>query len=193
MRQKPGNIISAVQFNVAAMDTGKPSILYDGNASDGNPFCFFSSSPNNAVGRSGLGTKNSCLGPAFFCLLCFGALKSLCNHLKKKTKKNRKEKKKGQITFNSFLRDDGSGNGEAQLHNTNRLNQTSRIINKHKPNCSFLTGAKGKEENNLDVIAPFDVIARIVRGEATSGTGGAIVNMQNVATKPYEAAPFHAS
>lgn len=111
---------------------------------------------------------------------------------KNKSKKRKKEKK-GQITFNSFLRDDGSGNGEAQLHNTNRLNQTSRIINKHKPNCSFLTGAKGKDENNLDVIAPFDVIARIVRGEATSGTGGAIVNMQNAATKPYEAALFHAS
>lgn len=41
MRQKPGNIISGVQFNVAAMDTGNPSILYDGNVSDGNPFCFF--------------------------------------------------------------------------------------------------------------------------------------------------------
>lgn len=58
MRQKPGNIISGVQFNVAAMDTGNPSILYDWSAGDGNPFCF-SSSPNNTVGRSGWGQKTA--------------------------------------------------------------------------------------------------------------------------------------
>lgn len=62
MRQKPGNIISGVQFNVAAMDTGNPSILYDSRATDGNPFCDpppLPSSLNNTVGRSGWGQKTA--------------------------------------------------------------------------------------------------------------------------------------
>lgn len=67
VRQEPGNIISAAQFNVAAMDTGKPSILYDGNASDGNPFSVFSPPAQTMrLAGAGLRTKNSCLGPAFF-------------------------------------------------------------------------------------------------------------------------------
>lgn len=41
MSHKPGNIIGCVQFNVAAMDTGDPSILYEWSASDGNPFSFY--------------------------------------------------------------------------------------------------------------------------------------------------------
>ena len=68
MRQKPGNIISGVQFNVAAMDTGNPSILYDWSASDGNPFCFFPPSPNNTVGRSGWGQKTAVWGLFLFAL-----------------------------------------------------------------------------------------------------------------------------
>lgn len=40
MRQEPGNIISSVHLNVAAMDTGNPSILYDWSVTDGNPLCF---------------------------------------------------------------------------------------------------------------------------------------------------------
>lgn len=157
------------------MDTGNPSILYDGNASDGNPFCFFSPQPKQCSWQIRLGTKNSCLGPGF-CLLCFCVLKSLCNHLeKKKTKKKR-------ITFNSFLCD-GSGSCEAQLQNTNRLNQTSRIINKHKPNCSFLTGAKGRRKQpGCD--CPLWRYCSYSTGKTTFGTWGAIVNMQNTATKP---------
>lgn len=68
MRQKPGNIISGVQFNVAAMDTGNPSILYDWSASDGNPFCFFPQ-PEQCGWQIRLGTKNSCLGPVFVCFV----------------------------------------------------------------------------------------------------------------------------
>lgn len=132
MRQKPGNIISGVQFNVAAMDTGNPSILYDWSASDGNPFCFFSTTAQTIQLADQAGDKKQ-LFRAWFCLLCFCVLKSLCNRLKK------------QITFNSFLCD-GSSGCEAQLYNTNRLNQTSQIINKHKPNCSFLTGAKERRK-----------------------------------------------
>ncbi len=89
---------------------------------------------------------------------------------------------KKQITFNSFLCD-GSGGCEAQLQNTNRLNQTSRIINKHKPNCSFLTGAKGRRKQpGCD--CPLWRYCSYNTGKTTFGTWGAIVNMQNTATKP---------
>lgn len=132
----------------------------------------FFSQPKQCSWQIRLGTKNSCLGPGF-CLLCFCVLKSLCNHLKKKKK---------QITFNSFLCD-GSGGCEAQLQNTNRLNQTSRIINKHKPNCSFLTGAKGRRKQpGCD--CPLWRYCSYSTGKTTFGTWGAIVNMQNTATKP---------
>lgn len=67
MRQKPGNIISGVQFNVAAMDTGNPSILYDWSVSHGNPFCF-PPSPNNTVGRSDWGQKTAVWGLFLFAL-----------------------------------------------------------------------------------------------------------------------------
>lgn len=98
---------------------------------DGNPFCF-PPSPKQYSWQIRLGTKNSCLGPVFVCFV--SAFWKACVTAWKK-----------QITFNSFLRD-GSGGCEAQLQNTNRLNQTSRIINKHKPNCSFLTGPKGRRK-----------------------------------------------
>lgn len=77
MRQKPGNIISVAQFNVAAMDTGKPSILYDGNASDGNPFSVFSPPAQTMrLAGAGLRTKNSCLGPVLF---SFFLVRLLCS------------------------------------------------------------------------------------------------------------------
>lgn len=69
MRQKPGNIISGVQFNVAAMDTGNPSILYDWSARDGNPFCFLPPKPKQYSWQIRLGTKNSCFGPGFVCFV----------------------------------------------------------------------------------------------------------------------------
>lgn len=73
MRQKPGNIISGVQFNVAAMDTGNPSILYDSRATDGNPFCDPPPppplQPEQYSWQIRLGTKNSCLGPVFVCFV----------------------------------------------------------------------------------------------------------------------------
>lgn len=68
MRQKPGNFISGVQFNVAATDTGKRSILYDRTASDGNPFCVFHQPEQNRW-QIRLGTKNRCLGPVFVCFV----------------------------------------------------------------------------------------------------------------------------
>lgn len=89
----------------------------------------------------------------------------MCNHLKEK--RGKKPCKK-QITFNSFLRD-GSGGCEAQLQNANRLNQTSQIINKHKPNCYISDRGQNEEENNLDVIAPFDVIAHRVQARLLLG------------------------
>lgn len=76
MRRKPGNIIGGVQFNVAAMDTGSPSILYDWSASDGNPVCFCfvvvgffpPTSSDNAVGRSSWGQKTAVSGLFLFAL-----------------------------------------------------------------------------------------------------------------------------
>lgn len=116
-----------------------------------------------------LGTKNSCLGPVFVCFV--SAFWKACVTAWKK-----------QITFNSFLCD-GSGGCEAQLQNTNRLNQTSRIINKHKPNCSFLTGAKGRRKQpGCD--CPLWRYCSYSTGKTTFGTWSAIVNMQNTATKP---------
>lgn len=82
MRQKPGNISSGAQFNVAAMDTGNPSILYNWRASSGNPFCFFSPPAQTIHLADQAGDKKQ-LFRAWFCLLCFCALKSLCNRLKK--------------------------------------------------------------------------------------------------------------
>lgn len=67
MRQKPGNIISGVQFNVAAMDTGNPSILYDWSATDGNPFCFFP--PAQTIQLADQAGDKKQLFRACFCLL----------------------------------------------------------------------------------------------------------------------------
>lgn len=155
------------------MDTGNPSILYDSRATDGNPFCDPPPppplQPEQYSWQIRLGTKNSCLGPVFVCFV--SAFWKACVTAWKK-----------QITFNSFLCD-GSGGCEAQLQNTNRLNQTSRIINKHKPNCSFLTGAKGRRKQpGCD--CPLWRYCSYSTGKTTFGTWGAIVNMQNTATKP---------
>lgn len=139
---------------------------------------FFPLQPKQYTWQIRLGTKNSCLGPGFVCFV--SALWKACVTAWKK-----------QITFNSFLCD-GSGGCEAQLHNTNRLNQTSQIINKHKPNCSFLTGAKERRKQpGCD--CPLWHYCSYSTGKATSGTRGAIVNMQNAPTKTYEADLFHAS
>lgn len=153
------------------MDTGNPSILYDWSASDGNPFHFFPWARTIQLADQA-GDKKQ-LFRACFCLLCFCILKSLCNRLKKK-----------QITFNSFLCD-GSGGCEAQRQNTNRLNQTSRIINKHKPNCSFLTGAKGgRKQPGCD--CPLWRYYSYSTGKTSFGTRGATVNTQDTATKLWD-------
>lgn len=138
---------------------------------------FFPLQPKQYTWQIGLGTKNSCLGPGFVCFV--SAFWKACVTAWKK-----------QITFNSFLCD-GSSGCEAQLHNTNRLNQTSQIINKHKPNCSFLTGAKERRKQpGCD--CPLWHYCSYSTGKTTSGTRRCHCEYAKCSGKTYEADLFHA-